>query len=1488
MSETLKYSNSLLLTKASLLSSCCCGSASGIYWEAVPCNMNMDLRGGACAEWDQCQFADRVFVPYDSRCHGTAISICEAQRLRIANTNLIGPPTNYNDVIYAQFTGIGGTVGQIVWGTETVRLITTGMDDIEVSLLGKTLAQLTSELMDQVNVSQIGRWVIFVAIPDFNSVSSYAIQPETIGFLPSDVDYFSSKTSGLYLDFNGTEMYVEPTSDLATFEINLQSALTAGVGAGISVVRNDYLGTYYGENNLVFDIIFGGALCGIDQPRITTLANIMQGVLDYWTYHDSNTTYSYLNPEADGKFYFVAGTGVPCGYEITAGVGPTYYQGVQCSPQKGTTIGPNQYVTSDTTGYCYDSCLGNGPFDNLENTFTVNSSCYSLTKAYFLFGMDGRLTRDYWHNRALHVTPECEYPTDCASSVPCNCTPELFIPMWHKNAPWGPFGSYYNDIELEPHPAWLSPYNTSANPYTNGFQSYLSSGYPDAPRSGWDYRPYGYVQTIGEWVETKEIGIYFTARRNVPFHVGDQDYDDLDQYIVLDTSTISPDLTVTYSNGVGCGPIQIGFFCSGKTVGEYLDAINAIKTSGNASVSGCFVFAFCAASQAARNMPASRIINTSAEIFESQTAGYFGDDLGTPLLDGDLRSGSHIVLAKAYDRYFANSPTTLEFDLGSVTQYNQPLTPGPNAVASTPPLCRALTYHLPKVNEDYGVAARGNSMWWTAMPLCNTTALNVGLATINPDIDPVFTEAWVKVATGIVTLFASGRHVATTGINTRPSGEYTVQDLVDTINGIEFTWASGTYIPFVATTDLVNECWLDDVTSITGSTYTYDATVPSVYNFSYREPLLDLAQTNISVSTHAALSSNIRRLCYWGPDADNDEVLPPCVPPDATTASGPTINCNGDDVVDGSWRIAYGCTSNVCLTQWFIPASRCSCDTVSRCDGIDTKLLPHPFNQEVDGMNSQYWSQNGYADTSVYQPLLYVCEYNFHPNCDIPCMVKVPFAVVQDDVVYFQNGTELTLPGSTEFCNDDAGAIYSNSQGWCQYFDPLAAKVQQIEIPRKQHPLAFIAGRTAGAFCSVNPWNFEPRTTRKNTVPMSLSLPSFSSPSYFNFPDGCVDVGDPGYASAEDCTAGACFSCDGWDRICNLGIVYETTIDYLADPTALCALFRPILKDITAADVCAGNTYGCNRIDIDCATACCECGFSCEADADCLDTINNGYYTQAITYSYTDSSQGYSPGMNGCTASIDTGNPNCLAYAPGFCISTVPGACNKPACINEGYLTSSFTVNLTFDNTPCGCTLPNTPVDRTYSYVSDCGYSLTCGDPACVTFSASPNPDPTTVVYDCGTPIGCPAYTNDVVVTSGRVSFDDGCIGGLGGWGIYYDYVFTTTTTFNSTGPDECDGEYTCDFSKTIAATYEVQNGDPECASPANVSLNSTENGSYSVGNREWGACGYTSMSVTPKALDYIWEWPKANSFACGYAGLFLSGSGSADNRVIGPICTGV
>jgi len=1486
MTDTLKYSNSLLVSKFYLLSECCCDHATGVFWESVPCPINTDPRNGICSEWEQCQFGQRVFVQYDATCDGV-IRICEAQRLRIGGIATMTDPTVYTDVIYFQFTGVGVT-GDVVWDGTNVTISSTGLPDIVISLANKTVSDVISEMGSETTTNHPGRWSISLLNGDFSGVSSYSIATASLHFLNGTIEYLDSKTSGLYLEWNGNIIYVAPSTNVNTFKANLETALQTTIGAGIDVVRNEYMeGTYFGS--FIVDIIFADALCGITQPEITTYANVCPGTTTAWTYHDSDPNDSYLNPSAGSKEYYIAGTGTWCPYEDTYGYGPAYYNGTQCSPQKGLLMGANQPILPEVTGYCIESCIGNGSLDNLENTYLHNTDCYSMTKSFFLFGMDGRPKNDYYNDKALHVTSDCNYPDSCASSVPCNCAVELFIPMWHKNITWGPFGSYYKDIELAPHPAWEEPYSTTANPYGHGYQSFLSSGYPGAPRSGWDYRPYGFIETVGEWTETKEINIYFYAFRPIPFAVGDDEFDDLDQYIAIDETTISPNLNVSYSAGNGCGPIQIGFNCSGKTIGDYVDAINNLRTSGISALSGCTIFEFCVGSTDARSIPASRIMNTSAEVFESNVGGFNGDALGNPYGDSsNLRSGSHIVMPKEYNKYFSNS-LSLADDLGVVTQYYQPITPGPNAVASTPPFCRALTYHVPKDNVDYGVAVRGNSMWWTTMPLCKTNVVSIGLNPLEPSVDPQFTEAWVKVTTGRLLLYASGMHVATTGIDTVPNSEFTVSDLIAELAGATFTWASGSYTPFTGVTDLPNECWLSDVTSIDAGTYSYSTINPTTYNFSYKEPLLDLVQTNIGTAAYASLYSNTRRLCYWGATAENDPWLPPCLPTDATVINGTTLNCEGDNVIAGSWRIAYGCTSPNCLTQWFIPAGRCTAETVQRCTDGNITSYPHPFNQARPNLNDAYWAQAGYPDTSVYQPLLYVCEYDFHPDCDIPCMVKVPFAVVHNGVLIgFQNGGEVSMPGKVEFC-DVTAPIYSNNQGWCQYFDPTAQKVRLDEIPRDDLPYAFIAGRTAGAFCSTHPWNFDPRITKKNTVPSSLMVPMGSTYSYFNFPDGCVDTGDPGYADAIDCSAPTyfCFSCDGWDKICNLGVVYGNFIDYMNDPTTLCALFRPIIQDTTAEDVCAGNSYGCNRIDIDCSTVCAECGFSCDTDANCLDSKNNGYYTQSITYSKTSNSYTYAVGMNGCEAQVNGSNPACLGYAPGVCVSSMPGTCPKPICVNQGYLSESFSVSLSYNLSPCGCDLVPVCEDHVYAYTSDCGYSLTCGDPGCVTFTASPNPSPTPECFDCNSNLGCLILDNGTTVTSGTVSFDEGCVG-LPGWGIAYDYIFTETSTFSETTPDPCDGMYTCSYTRSTDQNYVITGGDSECLNPATINPpTSAESGGYSIGHRDWSTCDDTTTTPTPQTIDYIFGWESSHGFVCGYAGLFLSGSGQNDLRFFGPYCLG-
>lgn len=1448
----IKYSNHLLLTQNSLLSTCCCVDNS-VYWEAVPCDMTRKLRDGICTEYDTCQFENRIFVKENTRCAGDGNLICECQRISFDNfTSMSTANTKVDNLISIVFSGVAGA--QLILTDDSLTLTQTGFDDFVVDFATTTTI---SSLITAVNAAHGGSWAFTISDSNFNTYSPKILVNITLTFNNIAPQYLDSRLAGLYLLYNDILVYVVPDSTPSIFATNIQTALRT-INADFSVVHNSILSD---GDVQVFEVVFGGSLCGIYQTKITTFINFLcitgtTNVVDVWAYGSDGSTFG--NNFGDPGYY-VVGTFDDCPYEKSTGENPlAFNSGIQCCPQKGVVQGPNQLVGFDSTGYIKYHNVSENPWLNLENTVVINDECYSIAPYYFIFGMGGRIRYNYFYNKKLHVKPD---------SSGCNCVKELFLPMFSKNIPWGPFGSYYKDIEADLHLAWTEPYNTNFNPNGSG-SSYLSVTY-EVPRIGYDYRPTAWMKFKGEWTETKQIEIYAAVKKPLPFYVGTDEYDDINQYIEIKPDSISSDLIVSYTGPTGCASFTATFNCSGKTVGDFIEAINALEIK---DATGCKIFSFCISDSGVLGLPASTIINVSSDIFETNTDASSFNDKGDPYQDTNKLSACTIPLPKPYGFYHHGSEELTQWAdyngvLPNVTDYYHPIY---NSTSIRPPSCRLNTN--PLRSGIATAATKSQNMWITNIQGCNTDVLNIKLST--GSFVPTFTQASVYSSGREIFLYASGAVAISGRVNTNRNGSgYTVEDCVSEINALSYLNGLDTYYPFIAQTGVGERTWLDDSTSINGINYYYDSSNPTTYNFSYREKLLDSSPQNMSATRAANLQTFHRRRC----DGTTVVDLPPCIPTYSTLINEGYLNCSDDRVFSGNWLISYGCASYVCKTRWFLKASRCDCETVSRCNGTGPEEQPHPFNQLAKGANTKTWGNNGY---SVTQPTLYICEYNFHPECDIPVMIKVPFQIINDDgSLLYQNGNRTSLPGFCEFCNNstelcDGGAYYSNAFGWCQTLDPLGIKVKEQDIPRTDPPTAYIAARAGKPFCSVNPWNYNPKTSQVGAIPSAIGPDIFAG---FNLPDGCVGPLDDNYAEA---CAGTCASCEGWDRICNLGIVFPNGIEYhpLTDEAILCALFRPILDNVTEDEICPSGS-SCRRLDINCATACCECYFTCAAGDSCENTLVKYPYTQSVSISYSENSTN----PLACDL-LDTFGPGCdIANGSfGYCNGDPDvGRCYQPQCFSNGTYSTTFNIDFNYNVTNCGC---DAPQDETFTGTvtmnPDCGFSLTCGGAGCVTAENPASIEPFIYILNCnsdltnyancGTCEGSGSYTQIVDHT---INYDD--CGTRPSWNIYQQNSGVISCDSTNSPSDPCGNVgYTCSNTYNLAINSKTYNGSAECRSPSSVDISLDITRYYSVSDRTFGACNFTTP-FTAKTFDYINNWRINNTgFYCGYGNLSVFASG--------------
>jgi hypothetical protein len=1500
MSGYLHYSNHLLLTSNNRLNECCCDDG-GLFWEAVPCDMSLDYKTALCADWDQDQLKNRIYINSDSRCNGIANNICECQQLRITTSGLTTSRiTNFMSFSY----GGSNFPSELTIDDTTLTITEPSVGSSGLNLVGKT----TSQIQYFVNNFPSSNWLVTNSFGYDGENAATLVSTGILTFNSATTRTLGSRNSRINFSFSGSiTPYANYDTNPATFATNLQNALVSGVGTGIVVQHNTYFGNV--SNLFVFDITFGGNLCGIKQPFIvpyvhslvpsaTSNASFSSG--KYGVYDTGET---FLGTHTN---YKVRGTGNKCPYEdLDWPGGPAFFDSsLQCCPQRGARLGPNATIgweslgPSIVSGYAYTSPgtpVPNIPWANLDRVFVLGQSCYSLSPDYFLFGQEGRLEYDYHTDRKLYAMPDCNFGsgnTCYNSGVPCSCITELFIPQFHQNVPWGPFGSYYNGIESDVHKAYEFPFNDALNPAGGTSWLYLNRpGNYSAERIGFDYKPQGTIKTKGTWLETKEIEINFCVRRPVPFYVGTAAFDDLPFYIEIEPSTVTPFTSGYYGPlGTGCDCFTVIYNCSGKTVGDFLNAVNGLTVKNY----GCNIFAFVAGSTDARSVPASKIINVSSELFEQVIGGYLTLSDG-PIADSGLWSGADIIVGpKPYNSLFKSSPDNPDAPFIDVYTDN----PSTTIAAHSPPICRIFDSKLPHV-EPYGTNyySRNNNMWFTAIQGCLKNVVNI---TKDPNIPLNYSYFDLNVNNKLFTYIASGiingTGLLSTGfINTDKSGSgYTLTQFIADVTGVQFTnpLNSSTFNPFIATTgsDLFHEIWLDDQTSINGGTYEYSTVAPTRFNYSYKEPLVNFDRPLSLLNGSIDLQSFVRRRCNWTTDdvTFNDPKLNFCVPAASRTLGADALlNCGGEKVVDNGWLISYGCSSFVCKTTWYYACQRCPCSTVYRCKDGNGSNYPHPFNQAGNSLlNNRYWQDfyTSAADFVVNQPILYICESNLHPDCDIPMLVKVPFMIVDinnpTSGPLFQYGQNDALPGYSEFCDSD-DPIYSNQYGWCQYLDPDSAKIKEEDIPRTRPVSSYIAQRGLGVFCSTHPWNFRPEDIQGGTIANILEIPGGSA--YFGLPGGCRTAPD-----GVDCSLiryNSCPRCENWDRIENLGLVYPEYYDYLPTGVTLTALFRPVISPLRASGVCSNGSV-CSRIDIDCGTACCECGFAYEETGGtcCLSAKVHHPFTQTSTYSLTEAADST---RQKCAADTSLNGTLYDFYNVGGQCTFPPGVCDGVSCCDSfgacwnGSNSHSLSINLTRVITTCGCTING---GTNVCFTENNSISTSCAGTFCTSGVWIDPSQPSNLTY-C---FSCQDFPSPLNVPTGTFA--------LGGCNFGCDGDGSTCSPRGINYVENCGGQGTYTYTKTLnscgyGTTSYVEsrvssgNASPNVCSPSPYNWTGTCSLTVLTDDAKpvWGDCP-TSVPTNGKTYIYIKNWENnVATFDCGYPQVgYASGVGATDSRFLG------
>lgn len=1529
-----KYSDNLLLTKNSAWSLCCCEpDISGSFWESIPCDMFLRPRHDAvCDEWDQCQFINRQFVATGTICQGEINKICECQLFIINNWNNI-ITSSVSDFITIYYSKSDGAI--VTWTNEYLELFDPNNGTVRFNFnINTTLGDVWDWVNTIPNYS--------MDTPPSSNFSYYIIQPESINInIAFGTAKFDTKPSRQYFVWqNSISDGVAHNSNGTTFASNMNTVLQNLISSDISVTYNAS-GDSSNQNGIRwFETTFTNDLCGIRQPNIIPLNTLIAQfgsnytlatpIMEYGDYKPQ-TNEDYLQPQTALKVYYNLQTKNLCGYEDISAfnpMGPNYFhENLQCCPQRGTTMGPNQTVgfenSIDMSGYGYNPnpSLGLGYWWNLNHSVALpiinDNFCYHLPPSYFVFGKPGKLTYNYDYDKELHISQSNVIDDNLAN----NCTLELFIAQFHKDVPWGPFGSYYYGIENTLHLAWDYPYNTNQHPNGNG-PSFLSQNYPR--RYGYDYRPFGWMKTRGSWRYTEEIELYIVSHRPLPFYVGTNDWDDFDYYIEIEPTSIINDLQIDYKDNPGCGAIGFYFTTSGKTVGDFLDAMNALRIKDY----GCSLFSFCPASEQARELPSNKIINISCELFEQEVEG--GGDPFVPGNDGPWQDaekwgGCDIPsVPLSYPDMHALSLFNHLYLYGYIGQTYFPhpevkdgLLPKQNV---TPPICRFFEDALPRHNtpafwfdQQYDYANDGpgygirksHNLWWTNIPGEVEPIINIRIKTTDPNRE-IFDYFNISVTSGVIYLEGSGTNVYQTGtVDTNHNGSgYLASDCVDDLNSLTFindtTFQSYNPVTAGLTENVIHDIFLDHSTWDDGSggNPNYDG-IGSLtdIDFSYKEPLenmdvVDIASEFASVN----LMSWIRRRCGIFNEFNTERNINPyCVPIDSQLVNT-NINCDGDEVHDEGWLISYGCASFVCKTEWYLKSTRCPCSQVYRCsednDGTGSNQ-PHPLNQQ-GGTHNNADLYGGFM--SVSQPTFYMCEYNMHPECDIPFLIKVPFQVeFLDDIfcdgfpiaegsIGYENGIWgrwlngdpnvnsdclLGSIGECAFCCD-AGPVGSNIYGWCQYIDPLGPKVKEEDIPRTNPPTAIVAGRSNTTFCSIHPWNFRPENIH---LGYTINGVNHYCP---NLPDGlCAPQPGEG-ANCINCpNNGACAKCGNWDRIENAVPLY----DYGYGLESLVVLARPIVKNLTGNDVCGNGD--CSRWDVTCATACCECFFICNVSTECYDVQAKHPFAQITTYDKI--------------VDIDNLRFNCIMdfynepcdYTHACCYDSTGGTVAIGLCPLGSCIVKEET-HVTRVMATCGC---STEGCTEYTYTCDTPDCPDAPDQDCFTLIPNPPETPDPYCFDCNDALLYGQSTqccSEGCYSIGDRNFDD-CPGVFDTCSPYFDEFtkYCSTSLEGNCGKFDATWHY---IDKDIYEGVSTIDG-------ANLGFNNTsylgdlcdaeytttiiEQGSYHVSVPMYISCNVDM--IDGKSYEYITNWIYNVIWPCGYGNLGITNEvESNDSRFMG------
>jgi len=1491
----LRYRNNYLVVQQNLLLDCCCDEAGGpYYWEGLPCDATMSPNPSMCTTGNQCACQDIKYFNYMSLCAGVERKICECQLLQFHRPS--GVYLGYlENALEFQMTDWASTSGSVII-TEDLIELTSIPDDGSPNIVDYIYLTGNYKSFSSINDDCLAtsRWQVNTNVLLSDSSSAFALIPTGFNVtlaVPTGVPAQSKVRIG----FAGqTSNWIYPTGDqgISGFVTGILSEILNF--DNINSVTPYYLDTDPPNQNFRrYHLVFDGVDCGREIPPVLEIKNgILAKDTQFPTADNSRNEYFkfmdgeryddeygtiYANDYLQHRLIGSGGIfldGGQCPFTPDLDGLPRRDDGKRCCPQKGCTLGPDQYI-GPTGNFNYAPSA----FDLslLETTVWYNGQCYKLNEYFFQFGLLGRF-------RPANVDPDRTIGTSGSLlfGLPTNASVKMFIPFFNKNLPWGGFGSYYAGV----------------------FDAEYVSG--DCDETGGQHAPRGEIRAVGGWLSTEYIWIRFKSYEPFPFSSYTGSCGSYAQYLAYIGSTYGNSVTGRHDPSSPSiqriaskvDPSTLGGFeilenpsssnsfyniltyeTSGKRLADFVRDANNLKTlisvTGGTTAQGCNIFSFCLGLPEATGLPLSYVNNASSDLWELGWACHPGNAGYLPDEDSVRKVTSDIFGPQAYEDTFPTFTTLGHTGTPpAISVYPAIYDSLDSTLANLPPKNRILT-NLPKteyLNCSGTFVENGTSQWFQSMQLSLENTVKIIKSTGLLDGYSSLTLSLISGTS--VTVFASGTNHITSGrISTNKAGSgYSVNQFAADMTALSMVPSGGGTMRPVFATGLFPyfNIYLDDSSWASG---VYPAAPHSTNaiasgNYGYKEPFVTGTSYEMADGTANYLSNIIRRRSWSLISSGGRNVyitdLLDSISPSARVIST-RLSCDLDTVYDRNWILTYNCSSNICKTTYYYKAKRCSCTDTWDSDGC---------HRQTNG--------NVLTASEVYTPRLYFCRDNVHPLCTVPILFKVPIqsafacdtgatGYCPDPYWQFYNG----IPADPLCVTyNDSDAWLDSDEGWCQYYDGSNDVVSYEDIPRAYPAEAYILGKTVPPFCPTKPY--------------LQALEIYDRIGYLkpNYPPEYIDP-ISGYRCSREIAA-----------------YYETD-----DPDQLVGAIRPAIAPFVYHEWYGGTD--CTRIDVDCTTKCCDCFFipqvdNCGNGVECI--TNDGPYqcncTQNVTYSKT--------------ITDDSGPVNCgiVNYCDGA------ASCNFGPCDHGGgsnyqgaswkgagktTLTTTITANLVYHYGCCSC---EGNINTSYSFNS----SVSCngnygGDTDRPVFDPCGTPPSHACETDglvscsfgglCAAPgpqiSSCPSNPYDLnevsTSTSGDCTCDDygdtsvytcaSCIEGVDCGAstsnesyAALEYNWTCRVYgFNvcSVGTNTWKSKNVVDYSATLTEDLDgCTNGQAMGYSSANPSdyhevLTTETIGSFTIGPIACGACPYSITDVTYDEYVNILNDIEI-TFVCGYA----------------------